>query len=268
MIMQRRREQGFALLIVLWSVVFLAFVMTQILANSRSAVTLAGALRASAQARLADDGAINTAILHAISPGNARWAADGTQHQVVIGAMTIDVTLGTLADKINPNLASAPLLAGLLRAVGEPGDQAAQIAQNIVAWRSPAPSQAAATALQQSYGAAGMSFGPPGVQFSDLSELTNVLGVTPALFAALAPHLSLFQTGDPNPATTDPIARQAIIFANATGMTATNYEGAPVITILACARGPAPLCRHAVVSIAGLGALTQYQIEQLGDGSE
>jgi general secretion pathway protein K len=73
MTMHKKRQQGFALLIVLWSVVFLAFVMTQILAISRSAVTLAGALRAAAQARLADDGAINAAILHALSAGNARW---------------------------------------------------------------------------------------------------------------------------------------------------------------------------------------------------
>jgi general secretion pathway protein K len=266
--MHKKRQQGFALLIVLWSVVFLAFVMTQILANSRSAVTLAGALRAAAQARLADDGAINAAILHALSAGNARWLPDGAPHEVVVGAITVDVTIGTLADKINPNLASAPLLTGLLRAVGEPGDQAAQVAQNIVAWRAPPPSQAAAAALQQSYEAAGLAYGPPAAQFSDLSQLRNVLGMTPALFTAMAPHLSLFQAGDPDPATTDPIARQAIAFANSSGMAATNYEGAPVITISACGRGAAPLCRHAVASIPGIGALTQYQIEQLGDGAD
>jgi general secretion pathway protein K len=260
------RERGFALLIVLWSVVFLAFVMTEILANSRSAVVLAGSLRAAAQARVADDGAINAAILHTLSAGNGHWKADGAPHGVMVGTINVDVTVHTLADKINPNIASPALLAGLLRAVGLPDDQAAQIAQNIVLWRAPAPSVSAAAALQQSYRAAGLAYGPPATQFTELNQLTNVMDVTPALYAKLAPHLSLFQPGDPDPATHDPIVRQAIRYANATGIAPSDGEGAPVVMISACVQGAAPLCRYAVVSLPGLGALTPYQIEQIGDG--
>lgn len=262
------REKGFALLIVLWSIVFLAFVMTEILANSRSAVLLAGSLRAAAQARQADDGAINAAILHCLAPGATHWNADGAPHAVTIGRLDVDVTVQPLTGKINPNLASPQLLTGLLQAVGAPDTQAAQIAQNIVLWRAPASSLSAAAALQQSYRAAGLAYGPPASQFADLSQLTNVLGMTPALYAALAPHLSLFQQSDPDPATSDPIVRQAIRFATATGLAAGDSEGAPAVMISACLQGEAPLCRHAVVSLPGSNALTAFRIEQLGDGPD
>lgn len=262
-----KQERGFALLIVLWSVVFLAFIMTEILANSRSAVLLAGSLRAAAQGRLADDGAINAAILHAISTGNAHWNADGAPHVVMIGGIGVDVTVRTLTDKINPNTASPALLNGLLRAVGAPDGQAAQIAENIILWRASAPSKSAAAALQQSYRAAGLAYGPPAAQFTDLTQLQDVLGLTPALYARLAPHLSLFQPGDPDPATSDPAVRQAVRFANAKGLAVSGNEGPPVVMISACLHGAGSLCRYAIVSLPGVGALGQFKIEQLGDGS-
>jgi hypothetical protein len=62
--------------------VLLAFFRPEILASRRSAFTLAGSLRAAARVRLAYDGAINAAILLALSPGRARRLPDGQKHEV------------------------------------------------------------------------------------------------------------------------------------------------------------------------------------------
>jgi general secretion pathway protein K len=259
-------QQGFALLVVLWSVVFLAFLMTQILAGSRTAISLASNLRAAAQARAADDGAIDEAIFHALATGRDNWPPDGAPHLLTIGGLGVSLRIETLAGRVNPNIASGALLAGLLHAAGEPGNTAAQLAQNILDWRSPAASLQAAAALADTYRAAGLPYGPPATQFADLDQLSDVLGFTPALLAALKPHLSLYQPGDPDPKVADPIVRQAIAFADATNPIGTGSEGAPAIRITACAVGPARTCRNAAVSLDGPNALPPYQIEQLTDG--
>jgi general secretion pathway protein K len=260
-----RGERGFALLIVLWSVVFLAFLMTQILATSRSATDLAAALRSAGAARAAEDGGIDHAIFYSVISGARRWSPDGTAHAIVIGDVPVSIRVSRLDGMVNPNSASVPLLTGLLHASGAPDAQAAEIAENIAAWRAPAASQAATTALLESYQRAGLDDGPPGKPFTDISQLASVLGMTPALLTALAPHVSLFQAGDPDPKAADPIVLAALQGAASAGSEESEAEGAPAITVTACATGAAATCRRAVVSISGAGAQASYKIEQIDD---
>jgi general secretion pathway protein K len=259
-------EHGFALLIVLWSVVFLAFLMGQILGGGRTAANLSSNMRAAAQMRAADDGAISAALFHLLATGAAHWPADATPHDVTIGELVISVRSETLTGLVNPNHASAALLGGLLRAVGEAGPPADALAQAIIAWRSPASSAQAQAALADSYRAAGMPYSPPAAPFTNLDDLTYVLGMTPGLYEALKPHLSLFQPGDPDQTAADPLVQKALAFAGATDPGGGNFEGAPVVRVAACAQDGAALCRHAVASIAGLAASPPVQIEQLQDG--
>jgi general secretion pathway protein K len=244
----------------------LAFLMTQILAGGRAAIGLADDLRAGAQARAADDGAIHAAIFHALAAGGGHWAADAAPHALVIGAVTVTVRIETLSGRVNPNIASGALLTGLLRAVGEPDGEAARVARNILDWRSPAPSLRAAAALLDSYRVARRPYGPPAVQFADLHQLADVMGVTPALLARLMPEMSLYQPGDPDPRAADGIVRRAIAYAGTVNPTGTGFEGAPAVRISACAAGAAPLCRHASVSLSGFTAQPAFRIDALADG--
>jgi general secretion pathway protein K len=262
------RERGFALLVVLWSLVLIALLTTQILASGRSALHLAGNLRDAAQARALLDGAINEALWHELSAGTGHWAPDGTPHAlrgitvggITVGGITVRVT--SVASKINPNLASTGLLAGLFHACGAGSGQALQIANAIIAWRSPAISQAAAQALQAQYKQAGLPFGPPYRNFADLAELGDVMGMTPALLAAAMPHMDIYQSGDPDPSLADPIVRQALFLAGQTGSSASVYSGADLVVAIEAQAGG--LHRRAIVSITGAGrfqylALTDYR---------
>jgi len=259
------RSNGFALLIVLWVLVFLAFLMTQILGRGRTAIDLAGNIRAAAQSSAADDGAIQTAIFHLLLPitNNARWTP-GATYPVAVGAIPVNVSIATLDGQINPNLASQALLDGLLQAVGLPPDQANDLANAIIAWRTPAT--ATSTAAADAYHRAGLPYAPPGTNFASIGELSDVIGMTPDILARIRPHLSLYQPGDPDPAAADPIVTKAMSLASAADPNNGDYEGAPVVTITACAPPPAPLCRRAIASLPGLNAQTPYKLLALENG--
>jgi general secretion pathway protein K len=256
------RQRGFALLIVLWSMVLIGLLITQILASGRTATALAGHVRAAAVARAAADGAISDAVYHALAFGADHWAADGVAHLSGSGGLVISVRVESLAGKINPNLASTALLGGLFQAVGAAPDQAAALAGAMITWRSPAPNRQAGDAAQAAYRRAGLAFGPPGHNFADLSELSGVIGMPPALLAAAMPHLSIYQSGDPDPALADPQVREALALAGQTGSSGTAYTGAVLVVLVeAEVDGPGHLVvrREAYVSLPGANAALPFQ---------
>jgi general secretion pathway protein K len=260
------RERGFALLIVLWSMVLLALMITTLLANGRTAITLAGNVRDAASAGARADGAINEALFHALATGAQHWAPDGSWHDLPEGVRVRVTTLGGL---INPNLASTNLLAGVLQACGADEAQAKRLAAAIIDWRSPPLSEAAETARAQTYRRARLKFSPPGTAFSDLAELKDVLGITPALLQAMLPYMSLYQTDDPDPALSSPLVRRALELANDPGALHDGYQGSfPTVEIEAEAAGPgrAMVHRHGVFSLAGTDSPHPYSVMQLGGG--
>jgi general secretion pathway protein K len=262
------RDRGFALLIVLWSLVLLSLMSAQILAAGRTAVSLAANLRAAAQARAAADGAIYAAIYDLAAPGSAQWPVDGSPHALNIGGLNASVRVISLGGKINPNIASTALLAGFFQALGAPSAQARDLAEAIIVWRSPQTTPSAAQAIQAAYKRAGLAFGPPGANFADLSELAAVIGMPPNLLASAMPHMSLYQTGDPDPKLADPIVLKALRLAQQPGLASTGYTGtSPVFLISAEAGMSATLDVHrqAVVSISGGGG-PPFQILSLTDG--
>ncbi len=266
--MSLRRERGFALLIVLWSLVLVSLILSQLLSAGRSATALAETARDGAMGRAAADGAIAEAIFHLLGHGGA-WATDGSPHALAIGASAVTVEVQDLATRINPNLASMALLAGLFQAAGLAAQQATALAEAVTAWRSPPASQAEAAARLADYRRAGLAFAPPGKPFADVSELGHVIGMTPALLAAVTPYLSLYQSGDPDLDIAPPMVRQALTIAGQAGAQSGQFEGNfPVVSIEAEARGPGRslVRRRAIVSLPGDQARTPYRILAFTDG--
>jgi general secretion pathway protein K len=120
LIAPRRRKggRGFALLIVLWALVLLSLVFTQIVAAGRSQTNLAANLRAAAVVRTEADGMLYQAIFHVLDPSPAGWPADGATRTVRLAGASAAITVVDLAGRINPNTAPAPLLAALLAQLG------------------------------------------------------------------------------------------------------------------------------------------------------
>ena len=70
-----RRDQGFALLIVLWTMVLLALLTAQITGAGRAEAQMAAALRNAAQLQAAADGAVYETIWHMLDGSGEMLAA-------------------------------------------------------------------------------------------------------------------------------------------------------------------------------------------------
>lgn len=203
------RERGFALLIVLWSVVLLSLLGTAITASGRTDIQLATNLRAAARAEAAADGAIYEAAFHLLDPASP-WAADGRPHLVQNAAVAIEVRIEDEAGKINPNTATPELLRALLHAVDADARTSDELPVAIADWRFPSSNTRPGAAKAPEYRAAGLPYAPPGAPFESLDELGAVLGMTPVLLGRLVPHLSIYNDRDPAPQMADPVVRQAL----------------------------------------------------------
>ncbi|MGE4481410.1 hypothetical protein [Acidocella sp.] len=263
--MTSRRDRGFALLVVLWSLVLITLLITTLLASGRTDTRLANNIRDAAMARAAADGAINETIFHLLGHDGG-WAEDGPAHELAVGRSMVWVQVHGLAGKINPNLASTALLAGLFQAVGMAPQQAKGLARAVIAWRSKAATAQDREDLLNAYRRAGLPYGPPAKPFADLGEIANVMGMTPTLLARLRPHLNLYQSGDPNAALADPVVREALKLSGQTGARTGIYEGnATVVIVEAQARGPGHTLarRRAIVSLSGEQGVSAYKILSL-----
>ena len=259
------RSRGFALLIVLWTLVLIAFVVAQMTAAGRTEIRIAGNLAANAAAQAAADGAIYEAIFHLADPRpEQRWALDGSEHALRIGQSRITLRLEDESGRINPNRASGELLRGLLQAAGNAPENAAELARAITEWVGSASPPRDPAVLLAEYRAAGLDYTPPRSPLESIDELERVRGMTPDLISALRPHLTLFGPAEPNAASADPVVARAIVLAGglSSGVAPGGAPGAPnavpttvIARIRAAAQGPdnAEFFRTAVARVTSEG---------------
>ena len=160
-----QNPRGFALLIVLWSVVLLSLLATGITAAGRSDVQLAGNLRRAAAAEAAADAGIAAAVFHASDAPGQAWLADGRSHLLPFGSFALTIRIQDEDRKVNPTYAPPNLLIALLSASGADPSQAASLAQAIADWHT--ANTVGIVAAQ--YRAAGMAAAPTGMPFRSLA---------------------------------------------------------------------------------------------------
>jgi general secretion pathway protein K len=157
------------------------------------------------------------------------------------------------ASWINPSTASPQLLEALLRVTGSDPDSARRLAAAIGEWVGSAATPRPQEAIVAEYRAAALGYGPPSEPLETLDELGRILGMTPAVLAAIRPHLTLFGPPEPNPATTDPVVAAALASSSPPGAPVAQANQTPPdaltvrITALASGPGNARVTRTAVV---------------------
>ncbi|HEY4172739.1 MAG TPA: hypothetical protein VGM42_06895 [Rhodopila sp.] len=208
--MSMRRQRGFALLIVLWTVGFLALLGTQIVAAGRSDTQLAGNLKQEAVLQAAADGAVANVVFQMQAAGDPGLQADGVVREIRIGAVPVLVRIENEDDRINLNSASGVLLRSLILQLGGAPAQAEGLAAAILDWRTSGLNARPKGAKAPDYQAAGRTYGPPGTPFQSVDELADVLNMPPDLFARMAPHLTVLTDGDPDMSTRDPVVARAL----------------------------------------------------------
>lgn len=218
-----RRERGFALLMVLWTLMLLAFLATIYGSNARTEVLLARNLVTNARAEaLADAGIYRAAAGLARSPreggfrGNGQvyvWRPDGLDPGVV--SEPLDEVRFTVRDeggKVDINQAPAPLLRELFIAIGVKPESAIALADAIIDFRDENQEKQPHGAEARDYKQAGLPWGPKNKQFDVVDELTYVLGMTPEIYRRVAPLVTVWGLGEaPHPYTAPPEVQRAML---------------------------------------------------------
>lgn len=190
---QSRRSAGWALVSVLWLLSILALLAATM--GSLSFDTALHEKRALDAAR--GDDALDAAIVQAITglsrgDPHTRWRADGATYEFEFDGRKIAVTVQDQFGMIDLNAADGSLISQLLRSAGLDEAKAREIAANILDWRRHHDATLAAETTDDDYRRAGLAYRPRHDAFRSVDELKLVLGVTPSLFAKVAPSLTVY----------------------------------------------------------------------------
>jgi general secretion pathway protein K len=271
-------QRGFALPIVLLTIVFLSVLGTALVTAGRQSTQRARNLIDSAIAEAAADGAVHQAIFNLLDQSGMQWVPDSRIHVLRYGRYIAEVRVEDESDKVNPNFAPPELLQALLVRLGVTQFAATNLAAAIVDWRTTRqlPRALGMRASQTpvagppehpdpmtpQYLAAGRDYLPPGESFETIDELGAVLGMTPPLLARLQPHVTLFSDADPDASTTDPVVAAALGPDPPRSGRRNIADGPRAMSIYVVVRGPdrTSFAEHTVVRINALDGVRRYEI--------
>lgn len=212
MMAARSRQRGVALLLVLWACTLLAVVLGGYAALARTQALQTRYQFAQTQAHYAAEAGLMRAI-QALRDGDPtqRWVGDGRAYPFAFDGAQVTVRIVDEGGKVDLNAATPEVLQDLFRAAGLDPGAAAVLATNVVAWRTFFAQPGQAQRDRAAYVAAGRSYGPRHGPFATVEEFQQVLGVTPQLYARLAPVLTIWSgRAVPDPNTAPALALAAI----------------------------------------------------------
>lgn len=191
------RARGAALVLVLWLVALLAAIIGAFALSARVEY-----MQGRGTADLGGGQEIaHAGIDYALSrmrptPTQPAWRADGRRYRWQFDGRTVELRIIDESGKVDLNQAERPLLEGLLRAVEVEPARATRLAGAIIDWRDAddllQPGGGAETA---DYLAAGHPYGAKNARFDSIAELQRLLGMDAALYAKLAPLVTVYGIG-------------------------------------------------------------------------
>lgn len=214
------------MVMVLWMLVLLALLLAPLLSSGRVAVELAVNDRATAAATAAAEGAVEETLFRLLS---SQWRPDGGPYALQVGGIPVRISITDEAGRMNPNDVPQTLLTALLIELGQTPHQAELLTQSVAAWRQRG---AGRSAEAERYRQAGLPWLPGGRHYQSVGELAQVIGMTPALLAQLAPHLTVHHEGQVRRAAADPLVRAAMDDAAKAGLAYTDVPPDPNLSLL------------------------------------
>jgi general secretion pathway protein K len=185
-----RPERGFVVIVVLWIVAMvgaLLLIYVNYVANTASLV-------ATVTQRVQTEELIRAAVELTAYQLNQSKDSDRPTHGVInttLGTNRIQVAFRSEAARIDLNLASKELLAGLMQGLGVASEDARMYADRIVAWRTPAKNGADDNESSY-YLSQGLTYGPRYGPFPATDELWLVGGIPIPLIERMIPFVTVF----------------------------------------------------------------------------
>jgi general secretion pathway protein K len=200
----RRNQRGVGLLVVMWACTLLAILLGGYAVLAHTEGLQANYQFQQARAHYAAEAGVMRAIYSLQAPSiNDRWVADGRMYPMQYEQAKVGISITAESGKVDLNAASPDVLTNLLRNVGVDTVHASEITQAIIDWRSFPISPQQIAQRNAAYTAAGRDYGPRNGPFASVEELQMVLGMTPELYAKIAPYVTIWSgraSPDPNTA--------------------------------------------------------------------
>ncbi len=193
-----QKQKGIALIMVLGLVIFLTVIALSFSDSQRVSTQVTSNALASASAQAAADGAVNRMVFELSRPRSAdaqsalaQWKIDGVVHQWAENGSQIAVSAKSETAKIDLNFASEPLLKRVFTSVGATEEEADAIVACIKDWTDADNLKRPNGAEADDYRAAGRKVLPANDFFIAIEELQNVIGISPKIYNAVAPLLTV-----------------------------------------------------------------------------
>lgn len=206
-----KNRRGVALLAALWLVVAIATVALQFSLEARERRTVGiltserGIQRAAALGALAlTEARLERALRVAPSGTNVQrlrssdaWMDVDSSYSdsVLVDSIPVDVVARDLGERLNLNQANETELQTFFSFLLGDYSKATQLAQSIMDWRDADSIPRPSGAERDAYIKAGMLALPTNAPFRDVDELQHVMGMTPEIYAAVAPYLTTHGSG-------------------------------------------------------------------------
>jgi general secretion pathway protein K len=186
-------QRGFILITALWTLTLLAVIVAGLVFMSKSEIDRTRNTIALARAEAAADAGIYRGIAALLEPRlERRWAADGAPYEMTLDDARVTIALEDEGGKIDLNTAPDAVLRQLFAWAGADDDEATRLADALADWRDANHVRRLNGAEDDDYAAAGREIGAKDAPFLAVEELSQVLGVTPEMFARVAPALTVY----------------------------------------------------------------------------
>ena len=195
----RSRQQGVALVLVIWLATLLTVVCASFVFSARSDALVVANSVSMARAEAAADAGVMRAVWETYRIDNApeMWRRDGKPREMAFDGASLRVEMRDESARIDINTASDALLRGLLVSVGLPDEEATRLVDAIADWRDADSLKRPNGAEESDYQAAGLSYRPANAPFQAIEEIQLVLGMRPDIYRRIAPLITVYsrQTG-------------------------------------------------------------------------
>ncbi len=186
-------QRGIALIAVLWVTAFLTIIASTVAHQSRTSLQMTKNRIDLLKVRQAAEGAILLTVADLMNaPGELDAFRGGEIGKVTIDNIEVVVTLFDESGKIDLNTAPTVILQSLLLEFGLDEVQSASVANAIADWRDQDSLVRAGGAEDAQYLSAGLGYGSKDGYFQRTEELSLVYGVSPQLYAALLPYVTVY----------------------------------------------------------------------------
>lgn len=185
------RSQGFALILVIWSLVIMLGLSAGFAMAVRHEIRVANDLVDAVRIDATTLAARNLALL-ALNhrEDEIRWLPDGQVRRLQHGGLQVAIRVRSETGRIDLNRAPRPVLIGLFEQIAPERDPE-QLADTLIDWRDRDERRSEQGAELADYRAAGLDYGPANEQFRSIHALSQVLGFDADVVETIAPYVTV-----------------------------------------------------------------------------